>query len=333
MRIGGPLLTRPIEIVGEIGVNHFGSIDEAKNLVDDCLEANVDVVKFQLFKTEALVSKKNPDWFERMKAKELSFDEMLEIREYVEKQGIAFACTPHDPISLRFIAEELDPSFIKIGSGEVNNWGFIEEAASFGYPVVVSTGMYKWSEILSLLSLLTRVAEGRYRLMHANTSYPTPLEETNLQWITALQAVTDGAVGFSDHTEGFEAALVALGLGASFFEKHVTRQKNVPDSQDWKCSLTGSELKKYVSWLRDGATCVGGGLVRSDNEWASRDWAMKSIVAKRPIFSGHKLTFDDVSALRPGMGLSPDQLATVLGRSSRVDIAAGDLIRASDFRD
>jgi N,N'-diacetyllegionaminate synthase len=187
-------LGAPCLVIAEAGVNHFGSMEKAFRLVDMAAEAGADVFKIQHFYTDRLIGPSAPDWRDRMRPKELSEQNVRRIKEYCDKCGILFLCTPHDDWALRFLHEELDIPAIKVGSGEVENWPFLKQVAACAKPVILSTGMYRMEQIAHAAAVLEDGGCPALAVLHCVTSYPAPPNTVNLRVMDAIRRIFSGPV-------------------------------------------------------------------------------------------------------------------------------------------
>jgi N-acetylneuraminate synthase/N,N'-diacetyllegionaminate synthase len=317
---------RPVFIIAEAGVAHFGSLDKAKALVDLAVKAGADAVKFQIFDTHALISQAAPDWIARLKSRELPYEAFEEIAAYCRAQGIIFLATAHDAPSLAFLRTLNVPAY-KIGSGEVANWAYIAETAALGRPVILSTGMYRFEDIGQALKQFRAQRNPHLAVLHCVTQYPTPSEAVNLR---AIQTIADtfGVIsGYSDHTAGFHFALAAVALGAKIVEKHIGLDFNVPNAQDWKVACGPETLKPMIDQIRAIEAGLGSGRKEANaGEQDSLKWARKSLVAARSIQAGEYLAPEMLAIKRPGTGLAPDKLDQILGRRVKRAIKKDQLI-------
>jgi len=315
-KIGSHFLGKgyPCFIIAEAGVSHFGNINKAFMLVDAAVDAGADAVKFQIFKTEEMISVESPEWIARMKPKELPLSAFIEIRDYCKEKGIIFFATAHDPKSFEELTQ-IDPPCIKIGSGEVQNYEFYRLAALYRKPIILSTGMFLKDNIIQVLKVLAESGCSEVALMHCVTEYPTPPGDINLRMIQTLKSLFPGPVGYSDHAATYDIAAASVLLGANLIEKHITLEKNIPDAQDWKVSCTPGELVEFVSSVRRLEAALGKGEFKlTDGEKKSMRWARKSIVAARDIQEGEVINKDDITFKRPGTGISPANVESVVGK-------------------
>lgn len=225
-----------------------------------------------------------------------------------------FMSTAHDESQISWLTE-LDVPAIKVGSGERNNPDFLEALARLGRPMIVSTGMYDDDDVLEALRACARGGCREVALLHCVTSYPTPNDQINLAAMDRLRELFDGPVGYSDHTEGFLAPYAAVARGAKVVEEHITILRDVPNAQDWKVSAGPDNFKRFVAELRQIEAMMGDGRKGpAQCELPAMKWALKSMVAARDLAAGHRLTRNDLIAKRPGEGVAPNQVDTLLGR-------------------
>jgi len=327
-----------IFIIAEAGVNHNGDIRMAKELIDAAKSAGANAVKFQTFKAEHLVSKvaQKADYqkqatetdesqLEMLKKLELSFGDFKDLKKYCEKKEILFLSTAFDLDSINFL-ESLEMPIYKVPSGEITNLPYLMKIASFGKPVIISTGMSDLDEVGLALEVLRDNGAGTMTLLHCNTQYPTPFEDANLKAILTLKERFGLAVGYSDHTLGIEAPIAAIALGATVIEKHFTLDKSL-EGPDHKASLDPQELKTMVTSIRNIEVALGDGIKQpSVSETMNIEVARKSIVARRNIVKGEIFTQDNLTVKRPGNGISPMKWFEVLGMSAKRDFCEDELI-------
>lgn len=328
-------------IIAEAGVNHNGSMVIAKQLVDAAVDAGVDIIKFQTFKADKLVSKYakqaeyqkrnigdgNDSQFDMLRKLELSARDHEELIAYCKQRGIRFWSTAFDFESMDYL-HSLNLGLWKIPSGEITNYPFIRKVASYAEPVIVSTGMCSESDIQSAVDVLNKYGVSREQIviLHCNTQYPTPYQDVNLKAMCTIKQKFGTKVGYSDHTQGIEVPIAAVALGASVIEKHFTIDKNLP-GPDHKASLEPAELKVMVKAIRHIEQALGDGVKKvSDSEKVNIAVARKSIVAACPIKKGELLTEENLTVKRPGTGLSPMRWLEVVGTLATKDYQEEDLI-------
>lgn len=315
-------------IIAEAGVNHNGSMESAKKLIDVAAQAGVDYVKFQTFKTENLVSKsaQKADYQQRnmndgdtsqyamLKKLELSPEQHLELISYCQAKGVKFFSTAFDLESIDFLAS-LQLGLWKIPSGEITNYPYIKKIAQYKEPVILSTGMSTPDEINDAVDILLKfgVTKEQITILHCNTEYPTPMADVNLKAMQTMKVDLGLQTGYSDHTQGIEIPIAAVALGATIIEKHFTLDRNM-EGPDHKASLEPEELKAMVSAIRNVEQALGDGKKTvSLSESKNKSIARKSIVAARKIEKNELLTEENLTVKRPGDGLSPMQWEEVLG--------------------
>lgn len=321
----------PVFVIAEAGVNHFGNIEIAKYLIDMAVIARADAVKFQIFKTENLISSIAPDWIERLKPKELPYDAFEYLKEYCEQKGIMFLATAHDDESLDFYSS-LNPVAYKIGSGEVSNTPYLRKIAKKKKPVILSTGMYDMDDVREAVNIFLDEGNSNLILLHCITCYPPVPEDINLKAINTMQKEFKCPVGYSDHTIGNDMVLAAVAVGASVIEKHIAVSKNAPGSQDCPVSCDERDLIEMVNSIRKMEKALGTGIkTPSEKELKSKDWARKSVVAKVGIKKGDVITEDMLTLKRPGTGISPKDISKVIGRRTKRNIKIDSLIKFEDL--
>jgi len=329
---------QPVYIICEAGVTNYGEMELAKRQVDAAYEARADVVKFQVTKTENLISKKvaarlqnelGYNWFDRVKYKEFSFDDVRELARYVRTGGYPFFATAHDEEALDFLDREMQVPFFKIGSGESHNGDFLKSIGRRGKPVIISFGLQSDAEAIRAVATLRDAGAKDIIALHCTTLYPTPYDKIDLRRMLHLQEILEVPVGISDHSVGWHVVLAAVGLGACVVEKHLTFGKNDPRSLDNAGALLPHEFKVMVDQIRDLEQALRP--IPEDerlrNLEKGRDWAGQSIVAKCDIPAGTVIACDMLAFKRPAKGgLGPEMLGQLLGKKTNVDILADEQI-------
>jgi N,N'-diacetyllegionaminate synthase len=328
-------------IIAEAGVNHNGDIKLAKQLIDVAAEAQVDYVKFQTFKAEKLTSKsavkaqyqmdnaadKTETQYEMLKRLELSEDQHLELMTYCQEKGVTFLSTGFDLESLDDL-NRLGIDRFKVPSGELTNLPYLRRIASFGKPVILSTGMADMQEVGEALAVFDAAGIDRNQLtvLHCNTEYPTPMEDVNLRAMQTMAEEFGVNVGYSDHTLGIEVPIAAVAMGATVIEKHFTLDRTM-EGPDHKASLEPEELKAMVTAIRHIEQALGDGIKRpSASELKNKVVARKSIVAKIAIKKGEVFSDANLTVKRPGGGLSPMRWDAILGQTATRDYQPDDFI-------
>lgn len=328
-------------IIAEAGVNHNGSIELAKLLIDEAVESGVDYIKFQTFKSENLVTRtaKQADYqkknigdsdysqYHMLKELELSEEQHFELIEYCNKKGIKFFSTAFDMDSIDFLTS-LNLGLWKIPSGELTNYPYVKKIASFGEPVILSTGMSSTEEISDTVNLLVScgLPKEKITILHCNTEYPTPMCDVNLLAMNSIKKRFQTEIGYSDHTVGIEVPIAAVALGAKVIEKHFTLDRNLP-GPDHKASLEPSELKAMVSAIRNIEQALGSEEKKvSSSEMKNKAVARKSIVAAKAIKAGEMFSEENLTVKRPGIGISPMKWESVIGQVAIRDFEQDELI-------
>lgn len=315
-------------IIAEAGVNHNGSIELAKKLIDVAVEAKVDAVKFQTFKASNLVSKNaqkadyqknnmndsDDSQFNMLKKLELDIETHKELISYCNSKNIMFLSTPfeHDSIEL---LNDLDLEIFKIPSGEITNLPYLRHIGKLNKKVILSTGMADIGEIEDALDVLYKsgTKKDNITVLHANTMYPTPMEDVNLKAMITIGNTFDVAYGYSDHTLGIEVPTAAVAMGASCIEKHFTLDCTM-EGPDHKSSLEPHELISMVKAIRNIELALGSSIKKpSKSEIANINIARKSIVAKCDIKKGEIFTENNLTIKRPGNGINPMRWDEVVG--------------------
>lgn len=329
-----------VYIIAEAGVNHNGDINLAKKLIDVAVIAGVDAVKFQTFKTENLVSvnAEKADYqketsgeeesqFDMIKKLELDADTHNVLIEYCNTKGITFLSTPFDHDSIDML-NDLGLEIFKIPSGEITNLPYLRHIGSLSKEIILSTGMADIGEIEDALNILMKSGTDRNNIsiLHANTEYPTPMEDVNLNAMLTIGNTFKTKFGYSDHTLGIEVPTAAVAIGATVIEKHFTLDKTM-DGPDHKASLEPIELTNMVKAIRNIELALGNGIKKaSKSEAKNKNIARKSIVAKIEIKKGDIFTENNLAIKRPGNGVSPMNWDSVLGKESQDDFSIDDLI-------
>lgn len=341
-----------IYIIAEAGVNHNGSLEMAKQLIQVAKEAGADAVKFQTFKTESLVTKqatqadyqienlgKATSQFDMLKKLELTYEEFKELQLFCEQEKIQFLSTPFDHESVDFLIDQLGVSTIKVSSGELTNSPFLHYIACKRRPIILSTGMATAQEIHEALAFIAYglstlqkpVSQERVSafyqteeakmllntyvtLLHCTTEYPAPAHSINLNAMSTMKEIFKLNIGLSDHSEGIHIAFAAVGMGAQIIEKHFTLDKTL-EGPDHVASLNPDELKNMISGIREIELARGHGLkTPTVKEVENRIPARKSLIAKKNIELGEIFTKDNLTVKRPGSGIAPSNYWSYIGK-------------------
>jgi len=329
-------------IIAEAGVNHNGDINLAKQLIDVAVDAGVDYVKFQTFKSESLVSisaKKatyqientkdaSENQLQMLKKLELSHQQHIELLSYCKQKNISFFSTAFDLESLDYL-KSIGLSMVKIPSGEITNLPYLRKAATLFTEVIISSGMSTLQDINNALKVFIEagIPKNKISILHCNTEYPTPMQDVNLHAMLTIQKEFDVTIGYSDHTLGIEVPVAAVALGAKVIEKHFTIDRSLP-GPDQLASLEPIELKAMVQAIRNIELAISGNGIKepSESEIKNIEIARKSIVAKTMIAKGEVFSEHNITTKRPGNGISPMLWDEVVGQVANIDFNKDDLI-------
>ena len=327
-------------IIAEAGVNHNGSIDLAKKLIDVASASGADAVKFQTFKADNLATKKaqkaiyqkeNTDkeesQFDMLKKLELDIEAHKELISYCINKKIIFLSSPFDHESIELL-NDLGLEILKIPSGEITNLPYLRHIGKLNKRIILSTGMSNIDEVKSALNILINsgTKKNNITVLHANTEYPTPMEDVNLRAMLTIGKELDIKIGYSDHTLGIEVDIAAVAMGASCIEKHFTLDCNM-EGPDHKASLEPNQLKAMVMAIRNIELALGGSVKKpSKSEIKNMKIARKSIVAKTKIKKDDILNEKNLTVKRPGTGISPMKWDEVMGTKAIKDYNVDELI-------
>ena len=328
-------MTNNTFIIAEAGVNHNGSLELAKKLIDVAKNCGCDAVKFQTFIAKNVVSKfakkaqyqientnNDESQLEMIKKLELSFADFLELKNYCDIQKIIFMSTPFDLESIDFLAS-LKMTIFKIPSGEITNLPYLRKINSLKTKVILSTGMANLEEIANALKILQ---DCEVSILHANTQYPTPMEDVNLNAMLTIKNKFNVEIGYSDHTQGIEIAIASVAIGAKIIEKHFTLDKKMA-GPDHIASLEPEELKAMVNSIRNIEKAFGDGIKRpSKSEINNIEIARKSIVAKIKINKGEVFSEKNITTKRPALGISPMKWDEIIGSIAQKNYEEDELI-------
>lgn len=326
-------------IIAEAGVNHNGSLETAKKMIDAAKEAGADIVKFQTGTAENNISlhapkaeyqisnaeNKEESQFEMVRSLELRYEDYKTLKQYAENVGIQFLSTSFDIEGADYL-RSIGVNLWKIPSGELTNYPYLVHIAGFGEPIILSTGMCTLEEVERAMNLLKQHNAGEIAVLHCTTEYPTPHEDANISAMLQMKKHFNCEVGYSDHTMGIEASIAAVALGATIIEKHFTLSRTML-GPDHAASLEPNELKQLVDSIRHIEVALGTGIKEpSPSEVKNIAIARKSIVAKRRIQKGEIFSAENVTVKRPGNGISPMRWNEVLGQAAIRDFEYDELI-------
>ena len=326
-------------IIAEAGVNHNGSIEMAKQLIDTAAVAGVSYAKFQTFKAEKLVTKEaeqaeyqqrnaaDSSQYTMLKKLELTPRQHEELVAHCKQKGVRFLSTAFDLESIEYL-HSLQLGLWKIPSGEITNYPYLKKIAQYGEPVIMSTGMCSMDDVEQAINVLLKngLTKEQITLLHCNTEYPTPMQDVNLKAMLQLRDKFGVKVGYSDHTKGIEVPIAAVALGAEVIEKHFTLDRTLP-GPDHKASLEPNELKAMVDAIRNIEQALGDGQKHvSASEGKNIAIARKSIVAAKDIKRGELLTEENLTTKRPGSGISPMRWEELICTKAIRDFKEDELI-------
>ncbi len=334
----------PCFVIAEAGVNHNGDLALARELIAVAAEAGADAVKFQTFRAERLASPTAPkaqyqaanedrgdesqmEMLRRLEMPEAWYPVLL---EDARRRGVVLLSTPFEEESADFLDQHHLPAF-KVPSGELTNLAFLAHLARKGRPLLMSTGMAVLDEVAAALEVIREAGGRQVAVLQCVSSYPTPLAQANVRAMLTLQQTFGVPAGYSDHTEGIEAALAAAALGASVIEKHMTVSRRL-SGPDHKASLEPGELVAMVRGIRRVQEALGSGhKAPTDDERGTAAVARKSVILVRAVAAGTRLESADLTIRRPGTGLQPSALPTVLGRRTLRALAEGHVLALEDL--
>lgn len=313
-------------IIAEAGVNHNGSLSNAKLLVDKAKEAGADCIKFQTFVSQNIVTmnagkaeyqKQYTDPYESqldmLRKLELSFDDFIELNIYCKQKQIEFLSTAFDLDSIDFL-NSLDMKRWKIPSGDITNLPYLLKIAKFKKPIILSTGMSTIDEVRFAIKAIRDNGKNNITVLHCTTEYPTPYKDVNLKAMNTIQSEFNIPVGYSDHTIGIEISIAAVAMGATVIEKHFTLDRNM-EGPDHKASIEPDELKQMVDSIRHIESALGNGIKEpAKSEIKNMVITRKSIIARKNIKAGEVFTDENLTVKRPGNGISPMKWFEVMGK-------------------
>lgn len=331
---------KKVFIIAEAGVNHNGSMELAKKLIDVAVESGADCVKFQTGKPELGLTKHvqkasyqvdstggEESQLDMIKKLELPFDRHQDLIDYCNEKGIMFLSTPFDLPSVDLL-DSLGLKIFKIPSGEVIHYPYLKKIGSLNKQIILSTGMATMGEIEAAINVLVENGTDREKItiLHANTEYPTPVEDVNLNAMVTIGNTFKLPYGYSDHTLGIEVDIAAVAMGATVIEKHFTLD-NTMEGPDHQASLEPDELKAMVTGIRKIEKALGDGVKRpSKSEAKNIPIARKSIVAYKPIKKGEVFSEENLICKRAGIGTSPMRWDEIIGTVATKDYEEDDKI-------
>ena len=325
-------------VIAEIGVNHDGRLDKGLELIEAAFFSGADAVKFQTYRTDLIVTSTAPkadyqksrpgqNQLDLLKSLELSKEDFRRLSQRASSRGIEFLSTGFEQESVDFLVD-LGMERIKIPSGEITNLPLLRHIGKKRLPVLLSSGMADLGEIESAIEALESSGTSRENItvLHCTTDYPAQFEDTNLRALETIRKAFSVSIGYSDHTLGSEVAIAATALGSEVIEKHITLDKTLP-GPDHAASMEPDEFSRMVKSIRNVEAAMGDGIKKPGNrELLNIPVARKSLVASRPIRLGEKFSAYNVTAKRPGTGVSPMMWDVFIGRIARRDYQKDELI-------
>ena len=332
-------------IIAEAGVNHNGSFELAKQLVDKAAEAGADIVKFQTCKAENVISRyadkaeyqkkttgEADTQLDMVRKLMLTYEEYGQLKDYCEEKGIRFLSTAFDLPSVDYL-HSIGMGLWKIPSGEITNLPLLIKIAQLHEPIIMSTGMSALEEVGNAVKVLKDNGATDITLLHCTTEYPAPYEDVNLKAMDTMKEAFGLPVGYSDHTKGIEIPIAAVARGACVIEKHFTLDRNM-EGPDHKASLEPQELAEMVRTIRNVEQAIGDGIKKvSASELKNQDIARKSIIAAKVIKAGETFTEENVTTKRPGSGIDPMRWFDLLGKTAKHDYEEDYLIEKDELDD
>lgn len=336
-------------IIAEAGVNHNGSLEVCRKLIDVAVKAGADAVKFQTFRADRLVTAtasraeyqivntgSNKSQFEMLEKLELSPEMHRELFSYCKKRNIIFMSTPFDEASVDLLGS-LGLKIFKISSGEITNKLLIQYIASKKKPIILSTGMSYLGEVENAISWIDEIwntldEKPRLTILHCVSGYPARIEDVNLRAIKTMEMAFGLPVGYSDHTMGTEITMAAVAMGAKVIEKHFTLDRDM-EGPDHKTSLEPEELEAMVKAIRNVEMAMGDGIKKpADCENDIKNTVRRSLVTARDVKSGERISSKDILLKRPGTGIPAEFKDKIVGMELVKDISADSTLRWEDFK-
>ena len=329
---------RDVFVIAEIGNNHEGDFAVAQQMIVAAAQSGADAVKFQTIVPERLVARSDAARIARLKQFQFSYEQFAELAKLASAHKVVFFSTPFDLESARFL-NTIQPVF-KIASGDNNFYPLLEEVASFGKPLIVSTGLADMAQVRATHDRIMAVwkkwdVTPGLALLHCIASYPAPPEQANLRAITTMTtAFPDATIGYSDHLLGISGAVAAVAAGARVIEKHFTLDKNYSDFRDHQLSADPADMRAMVDAIREVTLLLGSGeKLAQPCEDSMAPAIRRSIAAALDLPSGATVKTEHLMWVRPGSGLPPGEEARLVGRTLNRAIPMGDLIAESDLAD
>jgi N,N'-diacetyllegionaminate synthase len=334
MKIGKFDISNRVLVIAEIGNNHEGRLEVAEELVHQAAACGVDAVKFQTFRTEFYVDSADVVRFQRLKSFELTFNGFEQLSNLAHSLGLLFISTPFDLESAASINSIVDA--YKIASGDNTFWPLLNQVAGTGKPLIISAGLSDLEQVKQIINYVRRVwleqqVAGEMVILHCVSSYPVPSDQVNIRAIPLLADELDVKVGYSDHSLGIDACVLAAAVGACIIEKHFTLDKGFSDFRDHQLSADPGEMKELVQRIRMSEIFLGN---CSKNiqpcEQNSGMSLRRSIVAAHDMKPGHLIRSEDLTWIRPGGGIAPGNESLLIGKRLKRSVRFGDKLLSED---
>ena len=329
-------LSDKVMIVAELGNNHEGDFERARDMVRAAADCGVDAVKFQTFETHRFIRRQDSRRFQQLSGYQLTRPQFEALAELARELDLLFISTPLDLESATFLEPLVDA--IKIASGDNDLWPLLAHVAAMDKPLIVSTGLCDAEQVDRMVAFVEKqwadrgVRDGQLIVLHCVTSYPVPPEQANLRSVVYLSSRLPHPVGYSDHTLGNQAPLLAVALGARLLEKHFTLDKNQSEFRDHQLSADPSDMKELVQQVRLAESMLGSkNKLLQPVEEPLVTPVRRSIAAATDLPAGHRIRIDDLIWVRPREGLVPGQEERLIGRQLSRDLAETELLTESDL--
>ena len=322
-----------VYIIAEAGVAHFGSLRLAKKLVDLAKSSGADAVKFQAYITKEFISENYKKWFNRYKSKEVDLKFLSKVNDYCRKKKIQFLLTPHSESTIDWIKKLKIPA-IKIGSGEIGNFLYLDKVLKLNKPLIISTGMHNKLELIKLKKFFFKKKFNKVIFLKCKTSYPTKDNDVNLLNFNIFKKIFENFfVGYSDHTNHDLALIGSIFLGAKIVEKHISIKFNIKNAQDWKVSFNKLQMIRMVNNVRRIEKLLGKkNTFLATSELNSKIWASKSIYSKKNLNRNQIITKNDLKLLRPGNGIPASYYYKIIGSKTKKKIKKNIKLKFSEIK-
>ncbi|MDH5021364.1 N-acetylneuraminate synthase family protein [Halobacterium rubrum] len=322
-------------VIAEVGINAGDDIELAKRFIEVAANSGADAIKFQThLSNEEMVAEEMEkigagEVYEVVSGCSFSKDEHRALKDHCDREDVEYLSTPFSVKAVDWL-EELDVSAIKIGSGELTNYPLLDRAVEAGVPLLVSTGMSDYGTIADTVDFLNE-RDAKFGLLYCVSEYPTDPADFQLDTIEEMKTKYDVPVGFSDHSTGVEASVIAMARGADFVEKHFTIDRRLP-GPDQEVSIEPEEIDTLTDYAELVHSTSGREKFTTDEEADVKAWARHSIVTAEDVEAGQRLTEDDLTTKRPGTGISADRFYEVIGEAIDVDLPANSVVKEDHLR-